>query len=51
MWDNFLLGLEVLLQGMAGIFLVAIVIILFIVLLNKVTNIKKRDNGVGNEET
>ncbi len=41
MWDRLMLGLEILLQGMAGIFLVAFVIVIFVLLLNKFTNIEK----------
>ena len=43
MWDKLLQGLEILLRGMAGIFLVAFVIVIFVILLNKFTNIKKSE--------
>lgn len=51
MWDKLLLGIEILLQGMAGIFVVAFVIILLIFALNKVTNRVNSDTNPESQDS
>ncbi len=44
-WENFQKTLPIMGKGMLGIFIVTAVIILTVTILNKVTNIKKKDDN------
>lgn len=49
-WENFQKTLPIMGKGMLGIFIVTAVIVLTVTVLNKVTNIKKKDDNKDDNE-